>query len=185
MGGAADRVGDGHHQPVGHRRGLRRLPQRLGERLGLRRISGRHRQGLPRSGGVRGQQVRAGAPGRSGGLCPGRGRAGTPHTGPTVGRPRPAVRVTRPARAFGPVPGGRVPVRPAASRSRTTACDAAFACARCSCARCQAAALSTACTSTIRNVSTTAAPPPRAARGTRSNARADDRPPARTPRLAS
>ncbi|MFD3936654.1 hypothetical protein ACFWSF_23080 [Streptomyces sp. NPDC058611] len=28
LGGAADRVGDGHHQPVGHRGGLRSLPAR-------------------------------------------------------------------------------------------------------------------------------------------------------------
>ncbi|MGW0393000.1 hypothetical protein ACWDYJ_19300 [Streptomyces sp. NPDC003042] len=48
LGSAAYGVGDGHHQPVGHRGGLRGLPEGFGERIGLGRV--RHRRGLPRSG---------------------------------------------------------------------------------------------------------------------------------------
>ncbi|MFJ7272818.1 hypothetical protein ACIQV3_40410 [Streptomyces sp. NPDC099050] len=87
------------------------------------------------------------------------------------------MRTTRPVRGF--AVGGGAPVRPAASRSRTAASEAAFACARKACARCQSAAASTASTSAISSVSTTAAPPPRAARGARSNARVEARHPAR------
>lgn len=79
----------------------------------------------------------------------------------------------------GLVVGGRSPVMPAASRSRTPASAAAFACARKACARCHSAAASTASTSAISRVRTTAAPPPRAARGARSRARVDGRQPAR------